>query len=278
MNKLLKLKKWMTLEDAAVYLSTALSEPVKVADLLQAALDKEITLSVNVISSLYGKRATVVSKENARRTEGIPLAGFAPYEVILGMRLDNERYLDFHGAVVQSLEGLFDLPMLGGESIYLEEKFHQVSTGVEIDLTNLDGTFLQEPPSADWGEGDYFQVFQYFERTLDWNDLKWYPVGNLPDTVFLVVRTNELNRFLNKVGCRDAAIELQNRPVETKERNTLLCIIAALCREAKIPFENHSKAAGLIQGAAQQMGVSVGETTIEGHLKKIPDALATRMK
>mgnify|MGYP003340231686 CR=1 FL=1 len=30
--------------------------------------------------------------------------------------------------------------------------------------------------------------------------------------------------------------------------------------------------------AAAKMGVSIGESTIESHLKKIPDALETRMK
>jgi phage tail sheath protein FI len=70
----------------------------------------------------------------------------------------------------------------------------------------------------------------------------------------------------------------QDDSVKTKERNTLLCIIAALCEEAKLDYTKPAKTAGLIQGAAQKMGVSIGETTIEGHLKKIPDALATRMK
>lgn len=62
------------------------------------------------------------------------------------------------------------------------------------------------------------------------------------------------------------------------ERKTLLSIIAVLCSEAKIPYNKPAKAAGLIQSTAAKMGVSIGETTIEGHLKKIPDALATRMK
>lgn len=68
------------------------------------------------------------------------------------------------------------------------------------------------------------------------------------------------------------------KPVSTKERNTLLTIIAALCKEAKIDYSKHSKAAGLIQSAAASMGVSIGETTIEGHLKKIPDALGARTR
>ena len=68
------------------------------------------------------------------------------------------------------------------------------------------------------------------------------------------------------------------KPLGNRERDTLLTIIAALCKEAKIPYDKPAKAAGMIQSTAVKMGVSIGETTIEGHLKKIPDALATRMK
>ena len=67
-------------------------------------------------------------------------------------------------------------------------------------------------------------------------------------------------------------------PIDTRERNTLLSIIAVLCKEAQIDYIKPAKAARFIQGAAALMQVSIGETTIEGHLKKIPDALETRMK
>ncbi len=69
-----------------------------------------------------------------------------------------------------------------------------------------------------------------------------------------------------------------DRPLATRERDTLLTIIAVLCKEAKIPYDKPSKAAGLIQSTAAGMGLSIGETTIEGHLKKLPNALAGRMK
>lgn len=67
-----------------------------------------------------------------------------------------------------------------------------------------------------------------------------------------------------------------NETLGTRERNTLLTIIAALCKEAKIDHTKPAKAARLIQGAAAEMGASVGESTIEGHLKKIPEALESR--
>ncbi len=70
----------------------------------------------------------------------------------------------------------------------------------------------------------------------------------------------------------------QEMPLSTKERNTLLAIIATLCQEAKIDYTKHAKAAASIQHAADSMGISIGESTIESHLKKIPGALASRMK
>ena len=70
----------------------------------------------------------------------------------------------------------------------------------------------------------------------------------------------------------------QQEKIGTRERDTLLTIIAVLCREAKLDYTTASKTAALIQSTAATMGVSIGETTIEGHLKKIPDALGTRTK
>jgi hypothetical protein len=71
---------------------------------------------------------------------------------------------------------------------------------------------------------------------------------------------------------------IAEKPLGTIERNTLLAIIAVLCKEAGYDPSKHAKTAGLIQGTAAGMGLSIGETTIEDHLKKIPNALATRMK
>lgn len=105
----------------------------------------------------------------------------------------------------------------------------------------------------------------------------------------VVVQRDEVARWLNAIGLQSkyafereakaqGADELINAPLLTRERHTLLTIIAALCNEARIPYDKPAKAAGMIQSTAATMGISIGETTIEGHLKKIPDALATRMK
>ena len=91
----------------------------------------------------------------------------------------------------------------------------------------------------------------------------------------LVMLTTEIERIQQSGGIDTKA---SDKPVSTRERNTLLIIIAALCKDAGYDHTKHAKTAGLILSTAVKMGVSIGETTIEGHLKKIPDALATRMK
>ncbi|APW37129.1 hypothetical protein RD110_07915 [Rhodoferax koreense] len=68
------------------------------------------------------------------------------------------------------------------------------------------------------------------------------------------------------------------KPLGNRERDTLLCIIGTVCTIAGIDFKKSSKSAAQIQHAAAQLGVSIGDSTIEGHLKKAREALGSRMK
>jgi hypothetical protein len=66
--------------------------------------------------------------------------------------------------------------------------------------------------------------------------------------------------------------------ISTKERTTLLTIIAAISEEAKISVVTPSKSAELIAGLTMALGSPVAKRTIEEHLKRIPDALERRAK
>ena len=69
-----------------------------------------------------------------------------------------------------------------------------------------------------------------------------------------------------------------DKPLIEKERETLLIIIAALAREYKVNITKTSKAGDLIANLTQILGVPIGATTIERHLKQIPQALENRAK
>lgn len=89
-----------------------------------------------------------------------------------------------------------------------------------------------------------------------------------------MVMLEEVIRF-EKEQINDAPAE---EPLRTRERNTLLSIIGALCQEAKIDYSKHAKSARIIQGVADKMGLKIGESTIEGHLKKVAQAVENNKK
>ena len=70
--------------------------------------------------------------------------------------------------------------------------------------------------------------------------------------------------------------EFEEKPLRTRERNTLLALIGVLCKEAGIDWMRPAAAAATIKLVAERMEVRIGESTIEEHLKKVPSALEAR--
>jgi len=124
-------------------------------------------------------------------------------------------------------------------------------------------------------ETKVFDLYEGYKRDdSGWWDVEFDPFVTI-DRGDLVILSGEIQRVIAAGGLDTKPV---NMTLAQRERNTLLTIIAVLCKEARIPYEKPAKAAVLIQSTAAGMGVSIGESTIEGHLKKIPDALETRMK
>ena len=69
-----------------------------------------------------------------------------------------------------------------------------------------------------------------------------------------------------------------DRPLEERERTTLLTIIAALALEAEIDISTPSKAGGIIETRTIELDARVSARSIEDHLKRIPEALERRGK
>jgi hypothetical protein len=64
--KLSGLKKWLTLEDSAKYLSLLISEEVTTTDLLQLALQGDLSLSINLVNSYAAQTGPKVPVRDAR--------------------------------------------------------------------------------------------------------------------------------------------------------------------------------------------------------------------
>lgn len=278
MNKLLKLKTWLSLEEAARHMTAAMDgEEVSVSDLLQLALAdgqmsglgrRHLTLSVEFLRPVKGKRGTLVLAADVEaHKEAIARRGPVTSFIV------NDDEVMVMDDRVREIEGTWDLAGWGGEDVFLKNR-----------LNRLLGLPLVEQPTVGpqtWlRSGEQFvQLHAPFPSdTYDPEaDATPYPATGLPDSCVPVVRVKELQRFLSDLsGSEDP--KSHEADLSTKERRTLLCIIGVLCKEAKIDPAKAAKAAGLLASTAASMGIQLGETTIEGHLKKVPEALEARTK
>lgn len=113
----------------------------------------------------------------------------------------------------------------------------------------------------------------FYSWLIDASDFaEWLATDGTPPSVHIQAWFDEAGVSLGK------ATEPEEKPLATRERNTLLTIIAVLCKEANLDPTKPAKTAGMILHTATGMGLQIGETTIETHLKRIPDALESRMK
>lgn len=68
------------------------------------------------------------------------------------------------------------------------------------------------------------------------------------------------------------------RPLMTKERNTLLAIIGVLANMAGLDIKKASKTGEIIESEAAKLGLSLSRRSAMDHLSRVPDAMATKGK
>ena len=284
MSKLFKLKEWVTIPDAARHLSQIVNEPVSEADILQMALDGHLKISVNFPNRAKARIGRVIPYKDVPRKELPTLDGKGTVTYLDGYPLNDSPegtmpdseipFIHFQKEVV-SIDGIWDLAMQGNERFDIEFDLQQLIGGPEVTMMNIEGTFLNR------SDGTWAALQEKFPDRVTENDEgerktvkgSYYPAGGLGTDCTRVIRVSEIMALQAKLD--GSALD---KPVSTRERNTLLTIIGVLCKEAGFDYSRTAKTAGLIESTAASLGVGIGETTIEGHLKKVSDAMGTRMK
>jgi hypothetical protein len=239
LSKLFKLKQWLTLPEAAKHLSGICGEEVTIADILRLALDGHLTLSVNFVNHAKAKPGQVIGPEDVVWQEFPPLFKSddipeIPVMIPDSLYIGNESYIKFQDKVV-SIQGVWDLPMIGNERIDIEYQYQALTNGPAVELIGLDGAFvkrhageiyqLQESFGDHYGyeaaEKAQFNKFislkfskgnnkrkenllilrkEKLEKLKkiknEWNNYgRYYPAGGLPEDCALVVRTHALREF-----------------------------------------------------------------------------------
>ncbi|MGF6757476.1 hypothetical protein [Paraburkholderia sp. GAS42] len=272
MSKLFKLREWVTLDEAAGHLSSVVSEDVTAADILRLALDGHLVLSANFVNHATARRGKVVSLEDVEWgefpggiTEMLPgIPGHAvgkPVRYMKSLNLDDRRYLTLEPSV-QSIEGVWDLLLVGNERLDVEHRYQLLTGGPEITLSGLDGAFVQRNAAEVWQLTESFDdnEFQrgstaakkklelriaidqiskddaerllaqhkedrkeFLSKRKSWLDPdNYYPAGALPADAVLVVRTAALREFEQSLQGEPAA------NLGRREESTYLNIIGGL--------------------------------------------------
>ncbi|MCZ8645857.1 hypothetical protein OM255_19090, partial [Escherichia albertii] len=152
MSKLFQFKSWLTIEETANRLSTTLGERVSVADCLQLAVEGHITISAILDEGRYAIAAQVIKNSQRRvfekwivenTNEGAVIRTPAGDEFYTNEQLDYE-YEDIERVsdVFRINHGIYDLPMVGAESLDVMHEFDLSRDKVPREFHNMEGAFL----------------------------------------------------------------------------------------------------------------------------------------
>lgn len=312
------------MSDAAKHLSIAFGEEVSKADVLRLGLDRHLKLSVNFVNKARAKLGKIVPIEDAQYREfpaewvnhipNLPEeAKDKPLMVLDGLNIDDRCVLELEDEVV-SLDGVWNLPMIGGEQLDVEHQYQMLTGGPAVTLETMEGAFVEKPGGVmcqlqeDFDDNEYQPGSKAQLRKLEEHiaikkikgaeaqklldkhkeDRKaflekkkgqdkannYYPAGGLPEDAVIVVRTAALREFEQSVNDTPTNTE---KPLTTTERNSLLTVIAGLCDYSDIKYQERG-AAIKIANMTEEIGASVSADTIRNVLSKIPDALESRKK
>lgn len=188
-SKLFKLKKFLTLPEAAQRLSVSLGEEVKETDILKFALDGHLILSVNFVNvatavqghfgddrdRIYGFLAREIQKldmeicplpdsseseksETLERIKDLLDESKNPpfrHDTLL---TQNDTYYEFDDKVVM-LPGIYDLPMIDGERVDIDRRYQKLENGIDVTLPPCDGVFVKDD------EGFLFKLVDIVDKT-----------------------------------------------------------------------------------------------------------------
>ena len=231
------------------------------------------------------------------------------------LRIDDCPDSDFlsFGDKVSSISGVWDLTMLGSEAIDIEFYYQQVTSGLEVTLVGLEGVFLEKDGvvaslQVDFDDNEYQQgskaAKQKLEQYITSNKLTddeikklrdeyqverkeflggkrefervptYYPSGGLDEHDYvLVVKTNEVTRFIQSLE----ETPPEAKPLTSKERNSLLVLLGAVCKQSDIDPSQRGIATSLV-AMTELIGAPLTDDTIRKILSQIEPAIESRSK
>lgn len=229
-SKLFKLRDWFTIKDAAVHLSSVMSEPVTEADVLRLVMDGHLKVSI-----FLGHDQFAVCNEALSQEQASDLSWSAPDEYQEVVRWEDPDgivprqkciYLRSEDRFYHLLRGVHDFPLAGRQESLVEREYFRLTGGPNIDRAR--GVFVlmnEKPSTAPPREKEYFEIEgRFLLRLVNVANGDPTMLSELPEHSFFVIRTEALQQFSQSLSMA-ADVE---RTLDPREKNTYLSIIGSL--------------------------------------------------
>ncbi|HHF6601948.1 TPA: hypothetical protein ACPP6V_001286 [Haemophilus influenzae] len=145
MEKLYKLKKWLTIDEATHRLSIETGEEVTNADVLQLAADEQLRISVNFPHNWTRKTCDLTTDENIVKQNKKEIIGFDgnPFIYSEYERCSETEYIKIDDNVREFKAGIWELKLIGNEKIDLEWQLKEEYGLPVVDVFNLNGFYVK---------------------------------------------------------------------------------------------------------------------------------------
>ncbi len=225
--------------------------------------------------------------------------------ILRSIDIDGQRFLNMSDDII-TLTGVWDLAMVGNEKLDIEHTYQKFIGGPAVTLQNIDGVFVYKSDKEmyqlqeDYDDNQYKSgstaqlecmkqeiangfiekseaerlLNQYKEdrkkfleeRKSNPESESYYQAGGIPKDSALVVRTDSLREFEQKIT--ETPEEIIEKPLATTERNSLLTIIGLMAKDGYgNDLSKPYPLAKEIQQAAELQGIKISDDTIADKFK-----------
>jgi hypothetical protein len=144
-----KFKEFFTLEEARTYISITTESPIPITDLYRYAIDKNLIISVRLIDQVNAIVGQVINGAEVNFNQFyLNLVNNKKIEEPFSICLDNGLCIEknrwaFFDEEVYLIDGVWDLAMLGMETLEIEKLYHEELGGRSPKKSAHKGIFLQ---------------------------------------------------------------------------------------------------------------------------------------
>jgi hypothetical protein len=174
-SKLFKLREWLTIPDTAKHLSNIFEEEITEADVLRLALEGKLRLSVYFVNHTKARPGKTVRYTRADLETDVAAGKFSedlkwstfppeivatlpgipeemkgkPMTYLRSLPIGDDRFLTLSDEVT-TIEGVWDLPMIGAEQLDVEHHYQNLTGGPAVTLSNIEGAFVEDSDGRIW--------------------------------------------------------------------------------------------------------------------------------